>query len=182
LGDAAGRQPSARLSPESDQNDVHHDPIDDAKDADLLKTLGAAVKVCRKARMPLSLVLIEADHREIDKQTAAERAFWLDELGSLCHALEFPSKICMRVRPSRWALALLGADRSAAATLAGELLQQFRGRTARAVKPAITISLGAATVPVPSPNFVPRRLLEAAGRCLYGAQIAGNTIKSIEIF
>ena len=185
------RQPRSRLSAanpppkrgaEPVELDVSQVTIDDTKDADLLKTLGAAVKVCRKARLPLSLVLVEADRRDPEKQSAAERAFWLEELGHLCHALEFPSKICLQVRTARWALVLLGADRSAAVELAGELIHQVRGRTAGAVKPVITASLGAATVPVPSPNFAPRKLLEAAGRCLYGAQIAGNTVKSIEIF
>jgi HD-like signal output (HDOD) protein/GGDEF domain-containing protein len=180
--DATARQPVARRSHEPAELDVSHDPVDDTKDADLLKTLGAAVKVCRKARLPLSLVMIEADRREPDKQSAAERAFWIEELGHLCHTLEFPSKICLQVRTGRWALVLLGADRSAAVELAGDLLHQIRGRAAGAVKPVITASLGAATVPVPSPNFAPRKLLEAAGRCLYGAQIAGNTVKSIEIY
>jgi hypothetical protein len=163
---------------------LHDNPgvVDETNDADLLKTLGAAVKVCRKARLPLSLILAEADRREPDKQTAAERAFWIEELGHFCHALEFPSKICLQVRPARWALVLLGADRSAAAALASEILQQVRACTTQVSKPEITASLGAATVPVPSPNFSPRTLLEASGRCLYGAQIAGNTIKGIEIY
>ena len=56
--------------------DGDHGAVDETKDADLLKTLGAAVKVCRKARLPLSLVLVEADRREPDNK--APRARLLD--------------------------------------------------------------------------------------------------------
>jgi GGDEF domain-containing protein len=53
----------------------------------------------------------------------------------------------------------------------------------RVGRPAVSISVGAATVALPPKNFPPEDLLAAAERCLYGsAASGGNVVKSIEIY
>jgi len=48
--------------------------------------------------------------------------------------------------------------------------------------PTLTISVGAATLSVPSKNFPPEDLFEGAQRCLYGSHASGGGVRSIEIF
>ena len=44
-----------------------------------------------------------------------------------------------------------------------------------------SLSAGLATLTVPPKNFPPETLIDAAERCLYGAQISGGVIKSISL-
>ncbi len=181
--DGASRYQSAKFSAEPGEIDNNQDPIDDAKDAELLKTLGAAVKVCRKARLPLSVVLVEADRREPDKLTAAERAFWLEELGHLCHALEFPSKICVQVRVYALGPGVAGSRVAARRrNWRANCYSRFARERPGPSSPRLPSVWGLRQYP--SLRRISRRggFWKLPGSCLFGAQIAGNTIKSIEIF
>lgn len=153
-----------------------------SESAELPRTITAAIAACRKNRWALSLLLVEADSRDQVKQSTALWAKWMLELERLAENLDHPRKLCLRLTPGSLALVLLGCDRGKAAELGGSLLHAAREIANSPVRPLFTVSIGAASVPLPSPNFLAQALVDSANRCLFAAKLGGNSLKSIEIF
>jgi HD-like signal output (HDOD) protein/GGDEF domain-containing protein len=149
----------------------------------LLARLTSAVAVCRQSRCPLSLLLVEADHpdewaRACGQPTATR---WLGQIETTCRQLDIPSKLCLSFAPGRLALILANCEREQVVDLGNQLLRQIRALQQPSRQPAVTASLGAATLPLAPRNFDARQLLDSARRCLHAAQVSGNSLKSIEI-
>jgi GGDEF domain-containing protein len=87
---------------------------------------------------------------------------------------------CVNLGEGQFAIVLRDCDRADGL----ETARQLR-RAAAALchdTDAITLSIGLASLAVPSKNFPAHELIAAAARCLSAAQLAGgDTVKSIEI-
>jgi hypothetical protein len=106
-------------------------------------------------------------------------------LETACQNVDHPHAICLPHRDMGFALVLPDCERQGAVRLANLLADQVR-QTAPGDSlpggPALSISAGAATLSVPTKNFPPLDLLIGAERCLYGSQVSGVVVKSIEIY
>jgi HD-like signal output (HDOD) protein/GGDEF domain-containing protein len=157
-------------------------------DLGLAGALAAAATACRQSRCPLSLLLIELDHREevlsrVGSETLGHLRRFVE---SACRGLDHPGALCTPHSQAGFALILPDCDRGVAARLGNQLIDELR-RLAPGRRPdgrsAVSISVGAATVSLPPKNFPPRDLLVAAGRCLSGSRASGGgVLKSIEIY
>ncbi|MGC3966143.1 MAG: HDOD domain-containing protein [Pirellulales bacterium] len=152
--------------------------------AGLLGRLDEAITVCRQARTPLSLVLVEIDRF----RTSAEKfgpvwsAYTMDLLKESLDAVDWPMHRFVREAEERWAVVLPGVDRPRALQLVQEVIRQYREICPVDDAGATTLSFGTATVNMPPRDFPAEELTTAAGRCLYAAQAAaGDTSKSIEM-
>jgi len=148
--------------------------------------LAMFVATCRQERWSLSLLMVGIDRLEGVKRTGGpgvvRKILRLVELacGTLDHAL----LDCFQAGEGQVAVVLPACDRAQAVqygnTLVRTLPQLFAATSDGG--PAISLSVGAATVVVPPKNFPPGELLERASRCLYGARSGGGGgVKSIEI-
>lgn len=148
----------------------------------------AQLAACRQQRAPLSLLLLEIDRYEdvifTEGQAGADDLF--DRVRVLCETIDLERAQCQQLGDSRFAIALPDCDRAAAARLGNQLVRSVRGFKTAASKgagPAITVSVGVATVSLPSKNFPPDDLLQSAERCLQGSLLSGgDVLKSIEIY
>jgi HD-like signal output (HDOD) protein/GGDEF domain-containing protein len=184
LADAAARV-ACRPSPAPQRR-----PVLRAADADqgLADALTAAATACRQSRCPLSLLLVELDHREealsrVGSQTLRQ---WRRLVESACRGLDHPGAECLPHADAGFALILPDCDRGPAARLGNQLIDEVR-RLAPGRRPdgrwAVSVSVGAATVSLPPRNFPAEDLLVAAGRCLSGSRASGGgVLKSIEIY
>ncbi len=157
-------------------------------DLGLCEALAAATTACRQSRRPLSLLLVELDHREdVLSRVGTESVGHLRRLlESACRGLDHPGALCLPHAEAGFALILPDCDRGPAARLGNQLIDEVR-RLAPGRGPdgrsAVSISVGAATVSLPPKNFPARDLLVAAGRCLSGSRASGGgVLKSIEIY
>ena len=152
--------------------------------APLLERLSAAVQFCRKARSPLSLLLVRADgprewctpvvRPELRQNFAA--------VDQQCRQLDYSHKLHVRFDDRCHGILLVHCDRAQLVHLAQEMLRQVRSLNPDSQPPFFSASIGAAAAPVLSANFSAQRLFEGAYRCLYAASMSGNTLKSIEIY
>ena len=151
-------------------------------DPGLLGRLDAAVSACRQSHCPLTLLLVELD--DVDKLIVTRGVEGLAEvrrfLETTCRNLDHPEAVCLAYRDFGFAVILPDCERQPAVRLANQLLDSVRGLAAG--HPALTISVGAATLSVPTKNFPPGSLFEGAQRCLYGSHASGGGVRSIEIF
>jgi GGDEF domain-containing protein len=150
----------------------------------LLRHLASAVAVCRQSRWALSLLLIEIDRfAELERGVGRAGAdHWTRALQAICGSLDHPSKVCLETRPGQVALILGECQRAQGVELGNEVLRQWRNLHFPDRQSPVTVSLGAAAVVLPPRNFSAHHLLDSASRCLYAAQVAGNCLKSIEIY
>ena len=78
------------------------------------------------------------------------------------------------------------SDRSSAIALGNQLLERVRllsSDRGPGTASTIGVSIGVATLSIPSKNFPPNDLFKAAARCLYGSHASGGgVLKSIEIY
>ena len=165
-------------------------PVSDSPDPDLALTaaLTAAATACRQSRCPLSLLLVELDHREESLSRVGSEA--LGQLRrfveSACRGVDHPGAICLPHGDTGFALVLPDCDRGPAARLGNQLIDEVRRLTPGRGpdgRSAVSISVGAATVSLPPKNFPPCDLLVAAARCLSGSRTSGGgVLKSIEIY
>jgi GGDEF domain-containing protein len=152
-------------------------------DPGLLGQLAASVSACRRSHRPVTLLLVELDDVEDLMITGGVEGFGRvrDCLETASRAVDHPSPICLPHGDMGFAVILPDCDRQRAARLANQLIEQFRRLVSG--QSALSISLGAATVSVPSKNFPAEDLLHGAERCLYGSHASGGgVIKSIEIY
>jgi GGDEF domain-containing protein len=157
-------------------------------DSALNEALTDAATACRQLRCPLSLLLVELDHREdVLPRAGSETLGHLQRLvESACRGVDHPGTVCLPHSRGGFALILPDCDRGPAARLGNQLIDEVR-RLAPGRGPdgrwAVSISVGAATVSLPPKNFPARDLLVAAGRCLSGSRASGGgVLKSIEIY
>ena len=157
-------------------------------DPGTLGQLSAAVAACRRNRCPLSLMLAELDN--VDELAFAHGVDGLDHLRRLleaaCRGLDHGCAICLPHGEGGFAVVLPDCDRSAAVELGHQLLERVKHLSANAMANRATtigVSIGVATLSLPSKNFPPDDLFERAARCLYGSHASGGgVVKSIEIY
>jgi GGDEF domain-containing protein len=161
----------------------------DARDFDhkLIERLTTVVALCREARCPLSLILFEVDHfaSVVASWGPVETRNVLRHLRSMAGGVDHPGAVCLPLAEAKFAVVIADCDRRAALAIAQHLQRESKtlAGTALALPAAPTLSLGVATVSLPSKNFPPRDLLQAASRCLDASKTCGGrTIKSIDVF
>jgi HD-like signal output (HDOD) protein/GGDEF domain-containing protein len=150
----------------------------------LLGRLDEAITVCRQARTPLSLVLVELDRfREgLEKNGPLWGEYAMSLLEEALAAIEWPTRRLVRVADPRWGVVLPGVDRQRALRIVQDVILKYREICPMDEAGATTLSFGTATVNMPPRDFPAEELRTAADRCLYAAQAAaGDTSKSIEM-
>jgi HD-like signal output (HDOD) protein len=151
----------------------------------VLDHMTAAVGFCRKARSPLSLLLVRADPPRDAALPSVARQQQRQNIAAVleqCEQLDYPHKLHLRLDERCHALVLLHCERAQLVALGQELLRQVRALNPVGQPPLFSVSIGAAAAPVLSANFSSQRLFDGAYRCLNAAALSGNTIKSIEIY
>jgi len=153
----------------------------------LLDRLNAAVSECRQSQCGLTLLLVELDDAARLTTTLGDENFRKLRrfLETTCLGIDHPDPVCVPHGDHGFAVILSDCERQPAVRLANQLIDRVRQLTPASSRgrPVLSISIGAATVSVPSRNFPPQNLVEGAHRCLYGAQASGGGVaKSIEIY
>ncbi len=161
-------------------------PAVQTTDPALIGRLSVAVAAARQSRSELSLLLVELDHFAdiVFTQGRQAAAKMVELLAHACRLIDHPVAQSAAGGEGQCTVVLSDCDRRQAVELAGELLQTMRRLSDQIGTEAsrISISIGVASVAVPPKNFPPSDLIEAAGRCLYGAQSSGGDgLKSIGI-
>jgi HD-like signal output (HDOD) protein len=155
-------------------------------DAGLTGRVTAAIQRCRQLRCPVSLALVQIDaYSDLLMHCGPEKT------AELVHAVRFAladwtSQRTAAVMVSDSSLALVWEDcsRSEAVRLARQAVTEARTWFSQRSRSAmvVTLSAGLATIEFPSKNFPANDLIDAAQRCLHGAQLSGgSTVKSIEL-
>lgn len=158
-------------------------------DPGLLGTLSVAIAQARAARQPVTLAMLEIDrHADLLYTLGASSAHSvMHEVGlALDRALYGDGRV-MELASGRWAVVLVDYERSLASSLLRRLQTSIKQWSESPTSPTsaanitISLSIGLATVSLPSKNFPSSQLLDAAHRCLTGATLSGgDTLKSIE--
>jgi HD-like signal output (HDOD) protein/GGDEF domain-containing protein len=157
-------------------------------EATLLEPLHAAVADCRRAQCALTLLLVEFD--EFPRLASTFGAEGVRKLRlfleTTCRDVDHPQASCHPHGDHGFAVILPDCERQPAVRLGNQLIDRVRqvapSRRQRG-RSVLSISVGAATVSVPSRNFPPEDLVEGADRCLHGSQASGGgVVKSIEIY
>lgn len=142
----------------------------------LLAKLLALARACRVQRMPLGLLLISVERRDV----ALPSSDLLCLLATLCAAQDLPGAHCMQAGPDRLAWCLPDCDRPQAVALAQALRRQFRHQAPHGAHGPL--SMGLAVASHIARNFDPTALADAAERCLAAAQLSsGDCLKSIDL-
>jgi hypothetical protein len=152
--------------------------------ASLPGLVGTAISRCRQARCPISLALIEIDNYDhwllqLGPSGAAELVHWLqlgltDWTGHRAPATQ--------VSDSSYALIWEDCSRSDAVRGMRQALADAKvwWESRSPGRGELTLSAGLATLEFPPRNFPTKQLIDAAYRCLSGAQLSGgDTLKSI---
>jgi len=156
-------------------------------DPALLGRLNAAVSDCRQSQCGLTLLLVELDDAARMTTTLGDDGFHRLRrfLETTCLGIDHPNPVCVPHGDHGFAVILSDCERQPAVRLANQLIDRVRQLTPASSRgrSVLSISIGAATVSVPSRNFPPENLVEGAHRCLYGSQASGGgVVKSIEIY
>jgi hypothetical protein len=150
----------------------------------LMDRLTAAAVACRQARCPLSLLLAQIDKpREPNvRRSLTGAGSWQSLLKTLCETTDHPNAMCFAHGESGYALILPNCERRVAVELGSQWIKRIRSVAACNGRESASISVGAATVALPSKNFPAETLFESANRCLFGSMASGGgVVKSIEI-
>jgi HD-like signal output (HDOD) protein/GGDEF domain-containing protein len=162
--------------------------VGSALSVEMRTQVARALVSCRQGRQPLSLVLVEIDHfaslaRTLGPVAAEQR---VADLGQICSGCDLPGASLLQARQACFALVLPDCDRAEAVTVADDILHRVRqepGQRPGTVGLGGSVSVGAATVPLPPKNFRVDDLIDSASRCLSTAQLSGgNTLKSIGVY
>jgi HD-like signal output (HDOD) protein/GGDEF domain-containing protein len=153
-------------------------------EASLTGRVASALVRCRQQRTPLSLALLEIDH-------FADRLLELGptRMATLVHALAQVLPEWTGLPATAWrigdsGLAVLWDDtsRSDAVAAVRTIFSRFRPWAAShfPLEGLLTLSAGVAAVELVTKHFPAEQLVQAAQRCLSGAQLSGgDTVKSI---
>jgi len=157
-------------------------------DPGLLAQLAAAVTACRQSDRAVSLLLVELDNLDDLITTYGVEGFEKLRrfLETVCRSLDHPGTTCLPHGEAGFAIILPRCDRQPTVNLGRHLIERIRRVTSgqsSGGRPAVSISIGAATVSQPLNKFPPRKLFDGANRCLYGSHASGGgVVKSIEIY
>ncbi len=148
--------------------------------------LAAAAATARQSRCALSLLCVEVDHQDELLVHLGRSAMlqWIDRVHRYCEAIDHdPPAQCVELNDGRWLIVLVDCDRRQAVEHGQQLLRTVRRSTQPKTDARLSLSVGAASVAVLSPNFSTRDLLTAAERCLQAALTSGgDVLKSIEMY
>ena len=184
----ANTEPDANIAAQRKQSIAQATQAPSGTDVHLLDRLSAMVMHCRAQRVEVSLLVVEIDAFDTltDTHGAVGAQSMVGTLEALCQRIDHPTAVTTRIRDARLRIILPDCDRRQAVEYGRQLVRSVREMiTAGAIdsEPIMTVSVGAATVALPPKNFQSQDLVEAAQRCLYGAQsCGGNSAKSIEIY
>lgn len=154
----------------------------------IMPRLRAVVAGCRQARQPLSLLLVALDNFSqyvfVHGLKRSEAA--LQSIYDKCVDISVDGQSVLRISDDRWACILPDVDRGEVAVLAVQMARSFApglvANTSDKPWPA-TVSVGAATVELPSKNFPAEELLQKAETCLEAAmRSGGNQAKTIAVY
>lgn len=160
-------------------------------DPGLAGLVTSAIAQARNSRVPVSLAFVEIDRATDLCYTlgTSAAAGLMHEVGlALYEAVHGEGRV-IEIASARWAVVLLDYQRSAATSVLRQLQSQWkrksesadRGEKSSVATASISLSIGIATLALPSKNFPSEQLLAAADRCLTGAMLSGgDTIKTIE--
>ncbi len=154
----------------------------------LLERLSAQVMNCRAQRLELSLLVVEIDAFDelSDTQGVVGAQSLVGALAAICDRVDHPGAAVTQTREARLKIILPDCDRRQAGQYGKQLVRSVQEMITSGDNdshPGMTVSVDAATVANPPKNFRAQDLVEAAQRCLYGAQSCGGSIaKSIEIY
>ncbi len=150
----------------------------------LLGRVVAAISHARVTRCATSLALVQVDHWDqvvllhgpkqamsLLKQLEIGLCSWTQERGS-----------ALAVGDAQFALVWQDCPRRDALDASRQLLAAVKAwQPTGGLACEMTLSIGVATLTLPPKNFPPQELIEAARRCLSGAQLSGgDTVKSLE--
>lgn len=154
-------------------------------DPGLTARVGGAIQRARQARRPVTLALLEIERfgdllvqlgpsgmSELTHRLRVALAEWTGQRGEAV----LVSECC-------FALVWDDCARSEGVALARQALQEVKpwSRERLAGQWSLVLSAGLATVEFPPKNYPTQELIDAAQRCLGGAQLSGgDTVKSIE--
>ncbi|NMC20526.1 MAG: HDOD domain-containing protein [Thermogutta sp.] len=179
---AAAPQPAARSSTRS------FPAWEEATlDPGLLGHLRAAVALCRRERLGLSLLLAEfVDGPSLVMTLGLERLAVLRRvLEAACRGWEHQGSACLPYHDFGCAWVLPDCERETAVGYGYQLMRIMSRLPAEdwPTAKALTLQIGVSYVAAPAPNFPPQDLYTAAGRCLAAsAASGGGVVKSIEIY
>ncbi len=142
----------------------------------LLSALRMTVNICRQSRFGFSLILIER------RESAAGMPLYDEEITHACQQVDHTGKLALSLGDHRWGVILPRCDQRTAAGLGQDLIRELGiDRLNSDERPVV--SIGIASVAIPSKNFEVERLFDAAERCRHASEIVGGAIvKSIEIY
>ena len=153
-------------------------------DASLQSRVAAAVQRCRHLRRPVSLALFEIDRFsdvlvELGPAGMAEVTHWLRVA-----VADWTGQRAGATLVSDSCLAIVWEDcpRNEGVQMARQVLASVKPWSSAefVLRTDLTLSCGLATVDFAPKNFDPQALIDAAQRCLSGAQLSGgDTVKSI---
>lgn len=177
----APAQPNRRSDPTAGQTQpssaVQNDP-------GLLGRVVAAIGHARVSRCATSLALVQVDHWDevvlmqgpqqavsLLKQLEVGLCSWTQERGA-----------ALPIGDAQFALVWQNCPRRDALDASRQLLAAVKTwQPTGCLASEITLSIGVATLTLPPKNFPPQELIDAARRCLGGAQLSGgDTVKSLE--
>jgi HD-like signal output (HDOD) protein len=152
----------------------------------LVGRVAASINRCRLARGPLSLALIAVDQfpdllLALGPGGATDLVHWLRRDVGTWAGQRAPATV---LGESTFAILWESCPRQDAVELVRQILGnvkswQMPGSIGQ--EPEISLSGGVATLALPPKNFPPQQLIDAAQRCLGGAQLSGGgNVKSIE--
>ena len=156
----------------------------DPSDPGLLGRVVAAIAHARVARCATSLALVQVDGWEqvvlvrgpkqgieLLRQLEMGLCSWTQERGSV-----------LAVGDAQFALVWQDCPRREALDCARQILASVKAwQPGGGLASELTLSIGVSTLTLPPKNFPPQELIDAARRCLSGAQLSGgDTVKSWE--
>jgi HD-like signal output (HDOD) protein len=155
-------------------------------DSTFVSRVGAAIQRCRVLRRPVTLALFEIERFsealfQLTPAGVSELSHWL---GIALAEWTGHRGAPIMVRDGCFAFAWEDCSRSEGLRLAraalGEVKPWSSGRLPG--QPALILSSGLATLEAPPKNYPPQDLIDAAQRCLQGAELSGgDTVKSIAV-
>ena len=160
---------------------------DAALDPGLMGHLRAAVALCRRERVGLSLLLAEFfDGPSLVMTLGPQRLSVLRRvLEAACGRLDHHGSVCLPYHDFGCAWVLPDCDRETAVEYGYQLIRIISRLPAEdwPTAKALTLQIGVSFAAAPAPNFPPEDLYTAAGRCLAAsAASGGGVVKSIEIY
>jgi len=158
-------------------------PVMASSNAAVLDRLATAATDCRVARCALGFMLVEIDrYAEIVASHGPPRGKeLLDRLETACRAIEQSGADSFPLREGRYAIVVSDCDHQRAAALAASLGRAMRELDTVDPATRCTVSIGVATVALPTNNFRAEAFWDRASQCLAIAQASGgDSVQSVE--